>query len=118
MFAKSWLLKDSGSGSVVVLLVTALILSVGFTTIWVSRNIFGQLSLQTQTESAALAAQLTLQGALAGFPCENAKQVFTLNMVFLDKCLIVGDKVQVRARWKPFGVDLQGWAAAIPRPPS
>ena len=115
MFAKSRLLKETGSGSVVVLLVTALILSVGFTTIWVSRNIFGQLSLQTQTESAALAAQLTLQGALAGFPCENAKQVFTLNMVFLDKCLIVGDEVVVQTRWQPFGIALRAIATAVPR---
>ena len=115
MLTKPWLLGERGAGSILALTISGAILSVGLVSIFVAQNIGGAARLQTQTESAALVTQLSVQGAIAGLACENAKRVFTLNMVFLDKCLIVGDEVVVQTRWQPFGIALRATATAVPR---
>lgn len=114
MFAKARLLGESGAGTVLGLTLVFAIVSVASATLWAASNLVAKSQLRSQTETAALYAQQTLIGAVTGFPCENAKRVFTLNMAFLEKCLIVGDGVVVATSWKPFGIPLEATATAVP----
>lgn len=106
--------SDAGVGTVLGLTLVFAIVSVASATLWAASNLVANSQLRTQTETAALYAQQTLIGAVTGYPCENAETVFTLNMVLVEKCLIVGDGVVVATSWKPFGVQLEAKATAVP----
>lgn len=51
--------------------------------------------LQAAVDAAAIGANQTMRGLNTGVPCERAKEILTLNMVFLEKCSIVGGETTV-----------------------
>ena len=103
---------DRGSGSI--LAITAIGASALALTgvAFVSQVTAQQLRLQRVVDLAAIAANQTLRGLNTGLPCKNADEIFTLNMVNGDKCLIVGDETKVAAHVRVVGILLVATATA------
>ena len=106
--------NERGAGSVLALavlaatvLVTALVVS-ALALLAVSR------SVANAADAAALAAADTASGAIAGYPCEAADAVATLNQTVVMHCTVAGLIASVSVRRGVHGFDISASARAGP----
>jgi secretion/DNA translocation related TadE-like protein len=107
-------LSERGAGSI--LAVAVLAATVLLTTLVVSvlALLAEARSVANAADAAALAAADTASGAIAGFPCEAAEAVATLNETAVTQCTVIGLVASVSVRRGVHGIDISSSARAGP----
>lgn len=104
--------NDSGSGSILgMVLIGTSVAALSFGTL-ISQIGLATMQVRTAVQLAAIGADQTRRGLSTGVPCERAKEILTLNMVFLEKCSIVSDETTVSGSKTLAGVLLTATAIA------
>ncbi|MBG6213287.1 MAG: hypothetical protein LH475_12650 [Cryobacterium sp.] len=107
-------LSESGAGSILALALLAA--TVLLTTLVVT--ILGLLvvgrSVANAADAAALAAADTASGAIAGYPCDAADAVATLNETAATGCTVTALIASVSVRRRVLGIDISASARAGP----
>ena len=99
-------------------MLTLFLSAIGFTSMvsFLGTLLVKQAQLQTETDSAAVAANQALRGLNTGFPCQIAQQYLQQDMSDLRTCLNVGERTRVIATHRVGGIVLTAEAWAQPQP--
>ena len=99
----SWKLDQGSAATLVVMLLAGI--SVSLTALASGLQLARQeVRLQGIADNAAVVAADTLNGVVAGYPCENAEQIVSRNGANLISCRIVSSVASVRVGLKhPLG---------------
>ncbi len=106
--------NETGSGSVLMIGVVALVLSTGSAAVSISAAFAVKQRTAHAADAAALAAADTATGMVAGFPCEAAEKAARLNGADLGGCEIEGHIARVIARGQYLGIEVAVQARAGP----
>ena len=117
MCQKVWsmrLFSDRGAGSVLGFGIILLVLGIMTLGLGVSAQSLAIARLQTQTDSAALAAEDVLRGLAIGYPCETAEQIVQEIGGTLETCHIVSFDIYISVRQQVMGIVHRVHARAAP----
>jgi secretion/DNA translocation related TadE-like protein len=103
-----------GSGTILSLSIVFLSVSCLGASQALANLLIAQVRLGAIADSAALAADDTLRGLTAGYPCQIAKAIAEENMANLVECRIVGFEAFVNLQVKSMGIVLNASARAGP----
>ena len=117
MCEKVWTMRlfgDQGAGSVLGFGIIFLVLGIMSIGLGVSAQSLAIARLQTQTDSAALAAEDVLRGLTIGYPCETAEQIVQEIGGTLETCHIVSFDIYISVRQQVMGIVHRVHARAAP----
>lgn len=117
MCEKVWSMRlfgDQGAGSVLGFGIIFLVLGIMSIGLGVSAQSLAIARLQTQTDSAALAADDVLRGLAIGYPCETAEQIVQEIGGTLETCHIVSFDIYISVRQQVMGIVHRVHARAAP----
>ena len=117
MCQKVWsmrLFSDQGAGSVLGFGIIFLVLGIMTLGLGVSAQSLAIARLQTQTDSAVLAADDVLRGLAIGYPCETAEQIVQEIGGTLETCHIVSFDIYISVRQQVMGIVHRVHARAAP----
>jgi len=107
---------ETGAGSILALGVLAATVLLTTLVVSVLALLAVGRSVASAADAAALAAADTASGAIAGYPCEAAAAVATLNGTALTRCAVAGLIASVSVLRHVNGVDISASARAGPPP--
>jgi secretion/DNA translocation related TadE-like protein len=107
---------ERGAGSILALAVlAATVLLTTFVVLVLGLLTVGR-SVASAADAAALAAADTASGAIAGYPCEAAQAVASLNGTAVTRCTVTGLIASVSVGRRVQGIDIVASARAGPPP--
>ncbi|WP_241990783.1 Rv3654c family TadE-like protein [Cryobacterium gelidum] len=106
--------SERGAGSILALAVLAATVLLTSLVVAVLALLADARSVANAADAAALAAADTASGAIAGFPCEAAEAVATLNETAVTQCMVIGLVASVSVRRRVHGIDISASARAGP----
>ncbi|TFB68632.1 hypothetical protein E3N85_05990 [Cryobacterium sp. Hz9] len=106
--------SERGAGSILALAVLAATVLLTSLVVSVLALFADARSVANAADAAALAAADTASGAIAGFPCEAAEAVATLNETAVTQCTVIGLVASVSVRRRVHGIDISASARAGP----
>lgn len=107
-------LSERGAGSMLALAVLAATVLLTTLVVSVLALLADARSVANAADAAALAAADTASGAIAGFSCEAAEAVATLNDTAVTQCTVIGLVASVSVLRRVHGIDISASARAGP----